>query len=109
MPSHRKQPNRKWRGALLSPRLLRDVCLSWPLARRHGHGGARLVALAAAAVLLTGVAAAWTLVPSPGAGRSRATTMASATRPVAGPLMGVIKLADESGMARGHGPARVAP
>jgi hypothetical protein len=99
MGSHRKR-----RGALLPPRLPGDVYPSWRPAWRHAHGGARLVALAAAAVLLTGVAAAWMLVPSPGAGRSRAMTMASATRPVAGPLMGVIKLANESGTARGQLP-----
>jgi hypothetical protein len=63
-----------------------------------------LVALAAAAVLLTGVVAAWTLVQSPDAGRSRAMAMASTTRPVAGLLMGVIKLANESGKARGQLP-----
>ena len=63
-----------------------------------------MVALAAAAVLLTGVVAAWTLVQSPDAGRSRAMVMASTTRPVAGLLMGVIKLANESGMAKGQLP-----
>jgi hypothetical protein len=99
MSSHRKR-----RGALPPPRLPGDVYPSRWLAQRHDYGGARLVALAAAAVLLAGVAAAWTMVPSPGADRSRAMTMASATRLVAGPLMGAIKLADESGMARGQLP-----
>jgi hypothetical protein len=54
--------------------------------------------------VLTGAAAAWTLVLPHGTGRSHAMTMASAARPVAGQLMGAIRLANESGAARGQLP-----
>ena len=94
MSYHRK------RRSALSGRLPRDVYPRLRPARRRDHGRGRWIALTAVGVLLTGVAAAWSLVPSPGVGRPRAMTMASAARPVAGPLMSAITLANESGMAR---------
>ena len=98
MSYHRKRRRAWW------ARLPRDVSPSWPHARRRDYGGARWVAIAAVGVLLAGVAAAWSLRPSEAAGRSRAVAMAAPARPVAGPLIGAMKLADESGMARGQLP-----
>jgi hypothetical protein len=72
--------------------------------KRRGIVPGRLTALIAAGVVITGVIAAWSLVPSAGAGRSHAMTMASAARPAAGRLMGAITLANESGMASGKLP-----
>jgi len=78
--------------------------MSYHRKRRGRSRPARLIALIAAGVVVTGVIAAWSLVPSAGAGRSGAMTMASATKPAARPLMGAITLANESGMASGKLP-----
>jgi hypothetical protein len=72
--------------------------------KRHGARPARVAALIAAVVVVAGVVVAWSLVPSAGAGRPRVMTVASATRPVAGRLMGAITLANESGQASGKLP-----
>lgn len=66
--------------------------------RRHP---ARLIAAGTAVVVMAGTGVAWALMPASPAGGSRSMSMASASRPVAAELMAAIRLADQSGAAKG--------
>src|SRR6185437_1414831 len=86
MTSHRRQGG-------LAPR--------W---RKPGPGRrspARLIAAGTAVVAMAGTGVAWALMPASPAGGSRSMSMASASRPVAAELMAAIRLADQSGTAKG--------
>jgi hypothetical protein len=86
MTSHRRQGG-------LAPR--------W---RKPGPGRrrpARLIAAGTTVVAMAGTGVAWALMPASPAGGSRSMSMASASRPVAAELMAAIRLADQSGTAKG--------